>query len=542
VQKSLSRIFYGCFLFFFHTGISAQSVPLDDAIAQSANKMGNNLASGSRVAVVNCVSRSAKLSSYVLQEMVVNLVDTGKFTVVEREDLDIVNKELQYQLSGDVSDESAQAIGKILGAQVIITCALDDTSVLRVKAIAVETARILAAFSVTVQPGGKLETLTTSIVLVKDCEITGADASLAPAINNIMVSTVSGARDFCAVTMESRTTARTAQIAQGEKTADQSGITDAETILSGRLTLEGGLFYFSLSRVSAATGTVISGSTETYRSSGTMIEGISGQVKRCLGIQVIDDDRKVITVSSMTELIQAIGSDRIIHLAPGQYDLSKGYQVKNASISWVDEYDGPCPVVKSVSNMALVGDGNETVMIRPQYGWVMSFDTCSGIRISNLIFGHTTPGQCLGGVLRFKNCDDTEIRSSELYGSGTYGLGLERASAFLMEDCNVHDCTYGLATLESSSDVTFNNTAFRHTGEFELISVVSSDHIAWNDCDFEDNWGSALFTVDDDSRDVRLARCGFKNNRVRSFASGNENLILENARFDGNGFAVPKKK
>jgi len=511
-------------------------VPLDDAIALSAKKFESSLASGSRIAVVNCVSRSVKLSSYVLQEMIVNLVNTGKFTVVEREDLDIVNKELQFQLSGDVSDESAQSIGKMLGAQVIITCALDDTSVLRVKAIAVETARILAAFSVTVQPGGKLETLTTSIVLVKDCEISGADISLAPTIKNIMVSTVSGAKDFRAVTMESLTTA------QDEKSAAHSGTTNAETILSGKLTSESGLLYFSLSRVNAATGTVISGSTETYRSSGTMIEGISGQVKRCLGIQDIADDRKVITVTNMTELLQAIGSDRIIHLAPGQYDLSKGYLVKNANISWVDEYDGPCPVVKSVSNMALVGDGRETVMIRPQYGWVMSFDTCSGIRISNLIFGHTTPGQCLGGVLRFKNSDDTEIRSSELYGSGTYGLGLERASAFLMEDCTVHDCTYGLATIENSSNVTFNNTAFRHTGEFNLVSVVSCDHIAWNDCSFEDNWGSSLFSVDDESRDIRLVRCAFTNNRVHSFASGIDNLILENPRFDGNSFKIPQKK
>ena len=510
-------------------------MPLDDAIALSVKKLETSLASGSRIAVVNCVSRSVKLSSYVLQEMVVNLVNSGKFTVVEREDLDIVNKELQFQLSGDVSDESAQSIGKMLGAQVIVTCALDDTSVLRVKAIAVESARILAAQSVTVQPGGKLEELTTSIVLVKDCEISGADISLAPTIKNIMVSTVSGAKDFRAVTIESRTAA------QGEKSTVQSGTTDAETILSGRLTFEGGLLYFSLSRVNAATGTVISGSTEIYRSSGTMIEGISGQVKRCLGIQDSADDRKVITVTNMTELIQAIGSNRIIHLAPGQYDLSKGYLVKNANITWVDEYDGPCPVIKSVSNMALVGDGNETIMIRPQYGWVMSFDTCSGIRISNLVFGHTTPGQCLGGVLRFKNCDDTEIRSSELYGSGTYGLGLERASNFLMEDCTVHDCTYGLATIENSGDVTFNNTAFRHTGEFELVSVVSSDHISWNDCSFEDNWGSVLFSVDDESRDIRLVRCGFTDNRVRSFASGIENLFLENARFDGNSFKNPKK-
>jgi hypothetical protein len=57
---------------------------------------------------------------------------------------------MNLQLSGDVSDDSAQAIGKQLGAQAIVTGSLTNlgnTYRFRVKVINVETARIEAQFS-----------------------------------------------------------------------------------------------------------------------------------------------------------------------------------------------------------------------------------------------------------------------------------------------------------------------------------------------------------------------------------------------------------
>jgi hypothetical protein len=57
---------------------------------------------------------------------------------------------MNLQLSGDVSDDSAQAIGMQLGAQAIVTGSLTnlgDTYRFRVKVINVETARIEAQFS-----------------------------------------------------------------------------------------------------------------------------------------------------------------------------------------------------------------------------------------------------------------------------------------------------------------------------------------------------------------------------------------------------------
>ncbi len=522
--------------------LGAQTLSLDDAIASSAKKIGESLEKGTRVAVLNCTSSSPKLAVYVLQELVFALVNSGRLVVVEREDLALVKDELQFQISGDVSDESAQSIGKILGAEVIISASFDETFHLRVKAIAVESARLLAVTSTAVEKTGKAEVLSANLVLVLDCSVTGAEASLGSTLSGLMVSAVSGAPGFRAVSNESRQKAlgevktSLADLADEGTRARLGKVTEAATILLGKLSLEGGLWFFTVSHVSVATGSILSSSTENYRSPGTLLEGASGQILRCLGVQRAADDRRVITVSNMTELLQSIGSDRIIKLLPGEYDLTEGYQVKNKYVTWVDEYDGPCPVIKSVSNLALIGEGDATIMIKPAYGWVFSFDTCTGIRLSSLILGHTVPGTCLGGVLRFKNCDDTEIRSCELYGSGTYGLGLERATGFIMEDCIVRDCTYGLATIERSSGLTFIDTVFRETGEYDLISVSSSDHMLWSGCRFEDNWGPSLFYVDDESRDLRLTGCAFTGNRVASFCNKKGSLDVEGAVYKGNQF------
>jgi hypothetical protein len=70
-----------------------------------------------------------------------------KLVLVDRRDLDLIRREEQFQLSGDVSDESAVSIGKKLGARIIITgsfTATDQNHRLQFKALEVETAQVLS--------------------------------------------------------------------------------------------------------------------------------------------------------------------------------------------------------------------------------------------------------------------------------------------------------------------------------------------------------------------------------------------------------------
>jgi len=127
------------------SGTAVGTMPLDEAIKEAAEDIENRLEAGTKIAILNFSSPSEQFSNYVLEELSAYLVNGRKLVVVERKELDLIRKEEQFQLSGEVSDESAQAIGKKLGAQVIVSGSLSDMGKsyrFRIKTLTVETAAV----------------------------------------------------------------------------------------------------------------------------------------------------------------------------------------------------------------------------------------------------------------------------------------------------------------------------------------------------------------------------------------------------------------
>jgi len=119
------------------TGLS-----LMDAIEQTAEKITGDLPAGSRVAIVAFESANDNISDYIMEELTGALFDR-KIEVADRQNFEYVYKELNLQMSGDVSDESAKSVGKFLAADMVITGQLLDLDGIyryRTSAISVETA------------------------------------------------------------------------------------------------------------------------------------------------------------------------------------------------------------------------------------------------------------------------------------------------------------------------------------------------------------------------------------------------------------------
>lgn len=126
---------------------------LDEAIRQGARDIEGRLDDGVKVVVLNFNSPSERLSNYVLDELLFNLVNGGKLVVVDRQNLALIQQEMDFQMSGEVSDVSAQAIGMKLGAQSIISGVLEDMGNsfrIRLRVIEVVSAAIqgIAAYNV----------------------------------------------------------------------------------------------------------------------------------------------------------------------------------------------------------------------------------------------------------------------------------------------------------------------------------------------------------------------------------------------------------
>ena len=143
LAASLSIIIIPVFLLFSCASKSGGTgYSLQEAIEQSAQKTADILPKGSRVAIVAFNSVSDTLSDYIMEELTGALFDRG-IEVADRQNLVYVYKELNFQMSGDVSDESAKSIGKFLAADMVITGDLIDLDNLfryRTNAINVETA------------------------------------------------------------------------------------------------------------------------------------------------------------------------------------------------------------------------------------------------------------------------------------------------------------------------------------------------------------------------------------------------------------------
>jgi curli biogenesis system outer membrane secretion channel CsgG len=101
----------------------------------------------SKVLVLNFSAAQSELSAYILDAISARLVNDSDFTVVDRRDLGVIRQELKFQMSGEVSDNTAVSIGKKLGAQSIISGSIEPLGEryrFTIRAIEVETATIQA--------------------------------------------------------------------------------------------------------------------------------------------------------------------------------------------------------------------------------------------------------------------------------------------------------------------------------------------------------------------------------------------------------------
>jgi len=153
---------YPCLVVFTLLATAVYAQTLDSAIADAAAGISGRLSQGTTVVVLDFQSSSERLANYVIDELNEKLVNIDKLKPVERRQLTAIRSELTFNMSGEVSDESAQSIGHMLGAQYIIMGSIEMIGVeyrLRFRAITVESASIEYTFSQNIKNDRVLESL-----------------------------------------------------------------------------------------------------------------------------------------------------------------------------------------------------------------------------------------------------------------------------------------------------------------------------------------------------------------------------------------------
>ncbi|MDR0301210.1 MAG: CsgG/HfaB family protein [Treponema sp.] len=143
----MKKLMVLCFLVFCAAFVNAQqSVVLDDAILDSVEFFSSRLPSGSTIAVTNFEAETKELSDFIIQELLVAFANIGNIKVVERSRLEMLQSELNFNMSGSVSDKTVQGIGHMIGAQILFSGNISqyrDMYRMRIQAIVVETAEVI---------------------------------------------------------------------------------------------------------------------------------------------------------------------------------------------------------------------------------------------------------------------------------------------------------------------------------------------------------------------------------------------------------------
>ena len=151
----MKKLIFGGLLMLCSAFMYAQeAVVLDDAILDSVDFFSSKLQPRSTVAVTNFEADTKELSDFIIQELLVAFANTGNVRVVERSRLEMLEAELNFNMSGSVSDDTAQGIGRMIGAQILFSGSISayrDMYRMRIQAIAVETAEVIGTRTINVK-------------------------------------------------------------------------------------------------------------------------------------------------------------------------------------------------------------------------------------------------------------------------------------------------------------------------------------------------------------------------------------------------------
>lgn len=122
---------------------------VEGSLIRGAETILEKVPARARMAIVYVTASDPDIAEFIANELEFIMVDEGR-TLIDRSQLDRIRQEQKFQLSGEVDDAKAVSVGKLAGADVILTGAVTGTGNLRrlrLRALDTQTAQVMAAAS-----------------------------------------------------------------------------------------------------------------------------------------------------------------------------------------------------------------------------------------------------------------------------------------------------------------------------------------------------------------------------------------------------------
>lgn len=208
----------------------------------------------------------------------------------------------------------------------------------------------------------------------------------------------------------------------------------------------------------------------------------------------LPEGMKEVQVSSVDELLAAIGPDTCIVLDEGVYDLSSASDYGAADGTWYHWdpcYDGYTLWVTGVKNLWIQGAGRDVTLISvsPRYAAVFFFVDCENLSLSGFTAGHSeAPGYCAGDVLDLDNCRNIRIDDCGLFGCGVIGICAWNCDDFAVCESEIYECSYQGAGFTNCRNVSFEGCGIRDCVDGNNRIFLASSTVTWNGQELGEGW------------------------------------------------------
>ena len=248
-------------------------------------------------------------------------------------------------------------------------------------------------------------------------------------------------------------------------------------------------------------------------------------------------------VSSVDQLLSAIGPNRTIQLVPGEYELSQasdyGQVSDNPYYTWREENGGYTLILRGVENLTIQGAGDcRITMVKPTPD-ILVVENSRGVTLENLSLSHAgeIDSQSSGGV-RLENCEDVALREVNLHRSGAYGLRIKLSGNVQVTDSSLYDCALVGVIAEGSRDILVENCRMYALGGTPQEGISAfylwlTDNVTITGCTLSDSALESLL-VSAPCDGTQMTDCAMENVR---FSESAFRLYGSSLVFDGNSFS-----
>lgn len=251
-----------------------------------------------------------------------------------------------------------------------------------------------------------------------------------------------------------------------------------------------------------------------------------------------------VTVKNADELVAALGSNKIIKVEPGTYNLSKvKNKVNSENVSWTKVEDGEELTLAGIVNLTIEGSGKEQseIVVEPRFANIFKFMESSTVSLKNLKIGHTIikDYECNAGVVTFDKSNLINIDGCTLYGCGSEGIFATESEDLNFKDSVIENCNLRMMTLSDCRNMNFTNGTFRNCKFASMMNFWNSKGIVFDKCLFDKNQSDQGWAfLDFISSEVRINNSKITNNKADYFMKAQNNCSLDfsGTTFEGNTF------